>query len=88
MSARSSAKAILYTFGLTVWVVFSLFLGQSLAALGIAFLPESINEAVLTTIIAALGYLFAIGLALGVPALIWRKWAGRWRRSLPICRPG
>ena len=77
MSARSSAKAILYTFGLTVWVVFSLFLGQSLAALGIALLPESINQAVLTTIIAALGYLFAIGLALGVPALTWRKWAAR-----------
>ena len=77
MSARSSVKTILYTFGLTLWVVFALFLGQSLAGLAIAVLPESVNEAVLTTIIAALGYTFAIALALGIPALIWRKWAGR-----------
>lgn len=62
-----------YTLGLTVWVVFALILGQSLAGLALIYLPLAINPAVQTTILAALGYALGLGIALGLPALATRK---------------
>jgi membrane protease YdiL (CAAX protease family) len=76
MSVRLLGK-IAYAIVLTLWVVASVFVGQSLAALALTVLPGGINTSVLTTILAALGYLFALGLALGVPALIARKFVSK-----------
>lgn len=68
MSANLLAKTG-YALGLTLWVVFALFLGQALAALVVFNLPFQANESVLTTIAAALGYGLGLLLAIGVPAL-------------------
>jgi membrane protease YdiL (CAAX protease family) len=75
MSTRSSVShRISYSIGLTLWVVFALFLGQVLAGLAVyGVLPENLNSTMLGTIAAALGYTFALGLAIGIPALIWKK---------------
>ncbi len=74
MSANLLGKAV-YAVGLTLWVVFALFLGQALAALVVFNLPFQSNESVLTTIVAAVGYGLGLLLAIGVPALATRKWA-------------
>lgn len=71
MSARLLGKAA-YAAGLALWVVFSLVVGQLLAGVATLILPGA-NDAVLTTVLAALGYAFGLGLALGVPVLITRK---------------
>jgi membrane protease YdiL (CAAX protease family) len=75
MSAKSSvSRRIAYAFGLTAWVVFALVVGQTLAGLAVyGALPESLNATMLGTISAAVGYVFALALAIGVPALIWKK---------------
>lgn len=75
MSARSSgSRRIAYALGLTLWVVFSLFVGQTLAGLAVyGLLPDGLNDTMLGTVGAALGYTFALALAMGVPALIWKR---------------
>lgn len=70
MSAKLLGR-VAYVAGLSLWVIVSLILGQSLAGLLILVLPDA-NESVLTTILAALGYILALALALGLPALISR----------------
>ncbi len=77
MSAKSLAKRSLYALGLTVWVVFSLFVGQALAAIIVFSLPQASNDSVVATILAALGYILALALALCVPALATRKFASK-----------
>lgn len=77
MSARSSGKKLIYVVGLTLWVVASFVIGQSLAVVLLTNLPTTLNSSVLTTILAALGYLFALGLALGVPALMARRFVDK-----------
>lgn len=76
MSAKLLGKAA-YTVGLTIWVVFSLVVGQSLASLIIGLLPASLNGSVAVTILAALGYLLGLALALGVPALMSRAFVSK-----------
>jgi membrane protease YdiL (CAAX protease family) len=76
MSARLLGR-FAYVVGLTLWVIASFVVGQSLAVLALEVLPNGINTSVLTTILAALGYLFALGLALGIPALIAKKFASK-----------
>lgn len=71
MSANLLGKTA-YAIGLTLWVVFALVVGQSLAAV-IYSLVGLQDTAVSMTILAALGYLLALALALGVPALAKRK---------------
>jgi len=75
MSAKSSvSRRALYALGLTLWVVIALLVGQTLAGVAVyALLPENLNSSMLGTIAAALGYMFALGLGIGVPALIWKK---------------
>jgi membrane protease YdiL (CAAX protease family) len=62
-----------YSLGLTAWVLFSLVLGQSIAALIIINLPGTVNPAVQTTILAALGYALGLAIAIGLPAVVTRK---------------
>lgn len=75
MSAKSSvSKRISYGLGLTLWVIFALFIGQILASVAVyGLLSESFNATMLGTIAAALGYILALALAIGVPAQIWKK---------------
>ena len=80
MSAKLLAKAG-YVLGLTLWVIVSFVIGQTLAALLVANVPSGANESVLTTVLAALGYVFALCLAIGVPALIRRRMVSRSRRA-------
>ena len=77
MSARSLGSSFGYSLGLTAWVVLALFIGQALAALVVFSLPFDVNSAVLTTIAAAFGYGFGLLLALGMPALINRRWPSK-----------
>ena len=72
MLAKSLGKAA-YAVGLTLWVVFSLFVGQALASIIVISFPSEGNQAVVATLMAALGYALGLGLALGVPALASRK---------------
>ena len=72
MSARLLGKT-LYAAGLALWIVVSFVVGQTLAALAMWYAPANINDSVDTTILAALGYLFALLLAIGVPAAIRRR---------------
>ena len=72
MSASLLGKGA-YTLGLTVWVIVALLLGQALGAVVLLNLPLSLNPAVETTMLAALGYGLGLALALGVPALATRK---------------
>src|SRR6478672_3146686 len=62
-----------YAVGLTLWVVLSLVVGQSLASMAVLSFPQSGNPAVVATLLAALGYALGLALALGVPALATRK---------------
>jgi membrane protease YdiL (CAAX protease family) len=62
-----------YALALTLGVVASLILGQTLAAVLVQLVPVSANASVLATIMAALGYILALLLALGIPALLMRK---------------
>ena len=75
MSAKSSgSRRISYGFGLTLWVVFALLCGQVIASVVVyGLLPEDLNTALQGTVGAALGYIFALALAIGIPALIWKK---------------
>lgn len=75
MSAKSSvSKRISYGLGLTLWVIFALFIGQILASVAVyGLLPESFNATMLGTIAAALGYVLALALAIGIPAHVWKK---------------
>lgn len=73
MSVRSSAKTALYAFGLTLWVVAAFIVGQTAAALAVGQLGGSLNASVQTTLLAALGYVLALGIAIGVPAVIFKK---------------
>lgn len=75
MSAKSSvSRRVLYAFGLTLWVIFALVVGQTVAGLAVyGLLPESLGATMLGTVTAAAGYTFALALAIGVPALIWKK---------------
>lgn len=72
MSLRLLGK-VGYVIGLSLWLVASFIIGQSLAALIVFSLPFEANETVVTTILAALGYVLALALAIGVPALLTRK---------------
>ena len=72
MLAKSLGKTA-YAVGLTLWVVFSLFVGQALASIIVISFPSEGNQAVVATLMAALGYALGLGLALGVPALASRK---------------
>ena len=72
MLAKSLGKAA-YAVGLTLWVVFSLFVGQALASIIVISFPSEGNQAVVATLMAALGYALGLGLALGVPPLASRK---------------
>lgn len=75
MSVKSSgSRRVAYALGLTLWVVFALVFGQTLAGLAVyGLLPESINTTVLDTVSAASGYVLALVLAIGVPALLWKR---------------
>ena len=72
MLAKSLGNS-LYIVGFALWIVLSFIIGQTVAALAVQLLPDSINNSVLTTVLAALGYLFATLLAIGVPAVIKRR---------------
>ncbi|MES2876219.1 MAG: type II CAAX endopeptidase family protein [Patescibacteria group bacterium] len=76
MSANLLGKA-LYAVGLTIWVVLSFAIGQSLAVLLLTSLPLDLNDSVLTTIAAALSYVLGLTLALGVPALASKKFISK-----------
>lgn len=64
---------IVYALGLTLWVMLSLIIGQLLASLIVFAVPSGVNESVLTTMVAALGYALGLTLAIGGPALFTKK---------------
>ncbi len=72
--ASSSIKTVVYGFGLIIWTVFSLIVGQLIAGIILVSLPVVINQNVETTIGAALGYLIGLVIAiLLLPAIKRRK---------------
>lgn len=66
-----------YTVGLTIWVVLALVVGQALASTIVLSLPLSGNQAVVATLLAAVGYAFGLMLAIGMPALARKKLASK-----------
>lgn len=72
MSASLFIKP-LYTIGLTIWVVFSIIAGQTIAVFALDALHFDLNPAVQTTIESASWYVIALVLAVGVPILVTRK---------------
>lgn len=77
MSAKSLGKALGYTLGLSVWAVVSIVLGQFIAALCLSFFAELLDAAVEATVLAALGYTFAVLTAIGMPYIVWRRLPSR-----------
>ncbi len=71
MSANLLGKSA-YSVGLSLWVVISLFIGQALALIALSVFTNQ-DTAVTNTILAALGYILGLALALGLPAIIWKK---------------
>lgn len=71
MSANLLGKAA-YVVGLSLWVVFALFIGQALAVLILSLFTQQ-DTAMSMTVLAALGYVLGLALALGVPAILWKK---------------
>jgi membrane protease YdiL (CAAX protease family) len=72
MSAKSFSKITLYAAGLTLWVVTAFVVGQTLAALIMSGIGQGLNDSVEMTIMAALGYILALGITLGVPVALFR----------------
>ncbi|MBC7512106.1 CPBP family intramembrane metalloprotease [Candidatus Saccharibacteria bacterium] len=72
MSVRLLGKYS-YALALSLWLVASFIIGQSLASLIIFHLPINANETVVTTILAALGYVLALLFAIIGPALLNRR---------------
>lgn len=73
MSASSYSKKLLYGVCLTIWVVFSLLVGQTVAGLILYSLTVSSNLVAQTAVEAALGYVFALLIAIGGLALVRKK---------------
>ena len=73
MSASSLTKNTFYGLGLTVWVVFALYAGQTIAALILSNVVVSGNQTATESTAAALGYIFGLILAIAVPAVVTKK---------------
>lgn len=72
MSVNYLAKAA-QSAGLCIWVVAGVLLGQIIAALIIAYLPNGLSNTVESTYTAALGYALAILIIIGIPAFVGKK---------------
>ena len=69
MLANSFTRTI-KVLGLSLWVIFGVTLGQVIASILIVALPIQFNATVEATVSAALGYVFAIAITVGLPLLI------------------
>ena len=75
MLANSFTRTI-KVLGLSLWVIFGVTLGQVIASILIVALPIQFNATVEATVSAALGYVFAIAITVGLPLLIRKNRPG------------
>lgn len=73
MSASSSSKTVAYWIGLAAWTVVSLIAGQFIAALLLLNFTVSPNPNVQTAIGAALGYIIALFITVGLKPLVTKQ---------------
>lgn len=73
MLVSSLGKKVATLIGLSLWVIVGVTLGQLLAGVIVVQLPDSISGVTIATTAAALGYIFAAIITVGLPLVIKKK---------------